>query len=107
MPEKSNPPKVPKLVPKFATEAEEARWWFENRKMVEKEFRRAMRSGTVRHGTAQKLIQSPTSRNITIRMPIADIDRARVMAEKKGLGYQTYMKMLLREALDREARRGA
>ena len=27
------------------------------------------------------------------------------MAEKKGIGYQTYMKMLLREALDRESRK--
>jgi hypothetical protein len=99
-------------VPKFGTEAEEAKWWYENREMVEEEFRTAIRGGTVRRGTAQRLTKEARkakdtreSRNITIRMPVADIDRARAMAEKKGIGYQTYIKMLLREALDREARR--
>jgi predicted DNA binding CopG/RHH family protein len=40
-------------------------------------------------------------------MPLDDIDRARVLAEKKGIGYQTYMKMLLHEALEREENRRA
>jgi predicted DNA binding CopG/RHH family protein len=35
-------------------------------------------------------------------MQEGDIERARRLAEKKGIGYQTYMKILLREALDRE-----
>jgi predicted DNA binding CopG/RHH family protein len=108
MPEKSKRP----LVPKFESEAEEAVWWFEHREMVEQELRRAIQDGTVRRGTAQRLSEearqakeAPESRNITIRMAVSDINRARTMAEKKGIGYQTYMKMLLREALDRETRR--
>lgn len=48
---------------------------------------------------------SANSRNITIRMQEADIERVRRLAEKKGIGYQTYMKILLREALDREDRK--
>ncbi len=35
-------------------------------------------------------------------MPVDDIERARRLADRKGLGYQTYMKMLLHEALNRE-----
>jgi predicted DNA binding CopG/RHH family protein len=44
------------------------------------------------------------SRNITIRMPLADLQAAREMAREKGLPYQTYMKMLLHQALEKERR---
>ena len=36
------------------------------------------------------------------RVPADDLDRARRVAERKGLPYQTYMKLLLREGLNRE-----
>ena len=42
-------------------------------------------------------------KNITIRVAISDIERARALAAQKGIGYQTLMKMLLKEALDRES----
>jgi predicted DNA binding CopG/RHH family protein len=38
-------------------------------------------------------------------MQEGDIERVRRLAEMKGIGYQTYMKILLREALDREDRK--
>jgi predicted DNA binding CopG/RHH family protein len=38
-------------------------------------------------------------------MPLADLERARTLSARKGLAYQTYMKMLLHEALDREENR--
>ncbi len=47
------------------------------------------------------------SKNITIRVALADIERARSLAARKGIGYQTYVKILLKEALDRESRRVA
>jgi len=37
-------------------------------------------------------------------MPLADLQAAREMAQKKGLPYQTYMKMLLHQALEKERR---
>jgi predicted DNA binding CopG/RHH family protein len=95
-------------VPKFATEAEEARWWDRNSKMVEKELAAALKAGSTQSGTAQRLVkEARESKNITIRMPLAEVERARALAEKKGIGYQTYMKMLLREALDRESRKAS
>jgi len=39
------------------------------------------------------------SRQITIRLSNNEIARARQQAEAKGLKYQTYIKMLLHEAL--------
>lgn len=89
--------------PRFETEAEEAQWWDEHRDMAEGELIKAIRNGTARSGTAQRLARkSRASKNITIRMPLDDIERARRLADRKGLGYQTYMKMLLHEALGRE-----
>ena len=79
---------------------------YDNRDMVEKEFMTAIRNGAVGRGIAKRLAGvARESKNITIRMPVADIDRARDLAGKKGIGYQTYMKILLHEALNREAAR--
>jgi hypothetical protein len=41
-------------VPKFETEAQEARWWYENRDKVEDALMSAMDSGTIQRGTAQR-----------------------------------------------------
>lgn len=61
-------------VPKFATEAEEARWWDRNAKMVENELVAALRTGTAQPGTAQRLVQEAReSKNITIRIPVTEI----------------------------------
>jgi hypothetical protein len=91
------------IVPKFATEREEAIWWDDHKEIVEKNLIEAMKKGTAGRGIVQRLAkQIRESKNITIRMPIADLERARKLSQQKGLGYQTYMKMLLHEALDRE-----
>ena len=42
---------------------------------------------------------------VTIRMPPQDLATARRLAAEKGLPYQTYIKVLLREALRREAQK--
>ena len=65
----------------------------------------AIKTGAAKTGgPARVLRERRESKNNTIRIPIADIERARTLAGKKGIGYQTYMKMLLHEALDRESR---
>ncbi len=46
-----------------------------------------------------------SSVQIAIRLPQADLAQARKLAERKGLGYQTLLKMLVHEGLAREARR--
>jgi hypothetical protein len=42
------------------------------------------------------------SRLLSIRLPEPDIQLAQRLAERKGLPYQTYIKSLLHEALERE-----
>jgi hypothetical protein len=46
-----------------------------------------------------------SSVQIAIRLPESDLAQARKLAERKGLGYQTLLKMLVHEGLAREARR--
>ena len=78
------------VVPKFKTEAEEARWWYDNREKVEDALIHAMDNGTVRRGTARRLTsEARASRNVTIRMVEADLDLARRQAEEKVTGVQT------------------
>jgi predicted DNA binding CopG/RHH family protein len=102
MPGKAKRPKVPA----FKTEREEARWWDENKEMIERNLISAMKDGTAQRGTAVRLAaEARASKNITIRLPIADIERAQNLSAVKGLRYQTFIKMLLHEALDREEKR--
>jgi len=92
-----------KTVPHFESEADEATWWDDHQGMVEKNLLEGIAKGTAPRGTAARLSrQLRASNNITIRIAVEDIDRARRLAEVKGIGYQTLMKMLLHEALARE-----
>lgn len=43
---------------------------------------------------------------IALRLPEPDVAQARELAARKGIGYQTLLKMLVHEGLRREARRG-
>jgi predicted DNA binding CopG/RHH family protein len=51
---------------------------------------------------AQELLATG-SRQVTIRLSNTEIARAKQQAEAKGLRYQTYLKMLLHEALARNS----
>jgi len=91
------------VAPKFQSEAEEAKWWDDHMDIVGENLLEAMKKGTAHRGGPAALLRE--TRNITIRIANSDIERARKLAEQKGIGYQTYMKMLLREGLDREEKR--
>ena len=86
-------------IPKFENETDEANWLYENREKLAAYFVQAGKEGLVRHGTIkQRGATSPT----TIRLSAEDISRARTLAERRGLRYQTYIKMLIHQALERE-----
>ncbi len=84
-------------IPKFKNEAAEAAWWDAHPSVATRLMARALKAGTAR--------RSPL-KTVTIRLLVADVETARDLAQKKGLPYQTYMKALLHEALEKE-RRGA
>ena len=101
-----------RLVPAFATEAEESVWWYKNRNEHGKQLLAAVKSGEARVLTKERLREriaasrKPASPVVALRIPEADLALARKQAEQKGLPYQTYIKSLLHETLaEREKRR--
>ena len=89
-------------MPKFKSESEEADWWYANRKEVERELRAAEKAG--KGQSVNQILKEHQNRTqaITIRLSVADIERAKTQAEQKGLGYQTYLKSLIHQALSAE-----
>lgn len=94
-------------IPSFATEAEEAQWWFDNRERTAEWSEEAAAEGrttNLEQIRERRGMQGPTP-TVSIRIDPADLSRARALAERRGLRYQTYLKMLLHEALEQEGRR--
>ena len=90
------------VIPKFSSEAKEAAWWDAHRSEIDAEIRRRMKQKQPL--TLGGLLQgTKPSQPITLRISKEDLDKARQLAAQKGLGYQTYIKMLLREALAKNA----
>jgi predicted DNA binding CopG/RHH family protein len=80
----------------FANEAEEAAWWESHEDELADEFEKATSEGRVGIGTVARRAAISTT---TIRLDPDDIAKARVQAAKRGLRYQTYLKMIIHEAL--------
>jgi predicted DNA binding CopG/RHH family protein len=90
------------VIPKFSSEAKEAAWWDAHRSEIESEIRQRVKQKQPL--TLANLLQgAKSSQPITLRIPKEDLETARRLAAQKGLGYQTYIKMLLREALAKNA----
>jgi len=103
-----NRAKPTRTVPAFATEAEEAAWWYKNRRILDKELLAAARSGRLktldRKLLLTRIARSKAAKVVSIRLPEADLELARSQAAKKGLPYQTYIKSLLHQALDQQSK---
>ena len=83
-------------IPAFRTEAEEAKWWDSHPDAATEIMKRALKSGKARRAVPLK--------TVTMRLPVVDLKTAQDLAHRKGLPYQTYIKMLLHEALEKERR---
>ncbi len=83
--------------PKFRDEADEARWW--------EQMSDAMFDFAAEHGLKGKRPARGVARPTSIRLRPEDIERARKLAARRGLAYQTYLKMLIHEALRKEERK--
>jgi hypothetical protein len=90
-----------KELPAFENESEEAQWWFDNREAVGEDFAQAIREGRVTRGA---MVRRGLVRTPTIDIDPEDFSQAQALAEKKGVRYQTYLRTLIHEALEREAK---
>ena len=94
-------------MPKFKNESEEADWWTSRagRGYVTQQAAAAKARGLDITGSGLvKKLNKRRSVQIAIRLPAADLAQARKIADRKGIGYQTLVKMLVHEGLARTAR---
>ncbi|MGA2722904.1 MAG: hypothetical protein ABSG79_10880 [Bryobacteraceae bacterium] len=99
--------KTPQM-PRFKSESEEADWWVSKagRAYVKQKSGEAQSKGITTGGSKLvAVLNKKSSVQIAIRLPEADLAQARKIAGRKGIGYQTLLKMLVREGLAREAAR--
>ena len=105
------------IVPKSKSDIEEADWYAtpQGRRQTQREFARVLREGTLTRSTVSKITKTDpkvleqlmeqakdsATRAISIRIPIADLERARLVAKETGVGYQTVLKQAIRDGLKR------
>lgn len=78
-------------MPQFNSHEEEAAWFDTNGdKLIEL---------LAKHGKVVPPRQVERTQQLTMRIPLADIERAREIAANKGLPYQTVLKQAIREGL--------
>jgi hypothetical protein len=97
------------------SDAEQTDWYAseQGRRQTQREFDRALRTGTLSRSTGLKAAKTDpkgllrlmeqakenATRAISIRIPIADLERARRIAEKTSVGYQVVLKQAIRQGL--------
>lgn len=100
--------KKKRIIPAFPTEAQEADWWYRNRKKLDRDFVEAARAGELkvldRKTLMRRIARSKASKTVSIRLPESDLELARLQAAQRGLPYQTYIKSLLHQALEGQAK---
>jgi len=104
------------IKPKFRLKTDED--WYaspEGRRQTQREFERAAKEGTLIRssgaripGTDPKVLaalleqaKEKATRPVSIRLPVADIEAAKSIASKRGIGYQTVLKEAIRRGLRR------
>jgi CopG antitoxin of type II toxin-antitoxin system len=85
-------------IPRFKSEQQEAEWWDAHPEVITELFLRAKKQGKL----TRLPVAGGATRSVTIRLAAKDIEAAQELAEKRGLPYQTYIKMLLHQALEKE-----
>jgi predicted DNA binding CopG/RHH family protein len=102
----SRPKEQVAKTPRFKNEDQEARWWAsaEGREFL----KRQSAASTPKRQKGSNLVADlnrASSIQIALRLPAPDLAKAREIAGRKGIGYQTLLKMLVHEGLRRESRR--
>ncbi len=94
-------------VPKFADEQDEAKWWAsrEGRTFLKGQSPAKRAGGLGGSKLVERLVRAK-SVQIALRLPSPDLAKARAIAERKGIGYQTLLKMLVHEGLQRVEQQG-
>lgn len=85
--------------PDFESEKEEAEWYDTHQDELLTQFEQAAKDGTLARGTLARRAQTAAT---SIRLNTADVELAKTIAEKRGLRYQSYLKMIIHQQLMQE-----
>ncbi|MBI1788542.1 MAG: hypothetical protein HYR60_13455 [Acidobacteria bacterium] len=104
-----------KLKPELESAAAEAAWYAsqEGRRQTQREFERALKRGAILRSAGSNIplthakvlaelvekAKANVTKAISIRLPVADLERAQQIAVKEGIGYQTVLKRAIRAGL--------
>jgi hypothetical protein len=111
-------------MPRKSTELSESRLgtvetdWYASpagRRQTQREFERALKNGTLIRSSGSRLprtnpdiletllkqAKANATRPVSLRLSIADIELAKSLASKRGIGYQTVLKQAIRKGLKR------
>lgn len=110
-------PRKSKKLSESRSETEETDWYAspEGRRQTQREFERALRNGTLirspgsriprtNPGGVEALLEQAkmnATRPVSIRLSITDIELAKSVASKQGIGYQTVLKRAIHTGLAR------
>ena len=86
-----------KRIPKFKTEDEERKFWAEADSSEYIDWSKAEIS------TLPKL--KPSTKTISLRLPESMLEEIRILANKHDVPYQSFIKIILKEKIDREFKR--
>lgn len=98
--------KLPKDWSDCRNEEEEARWWDANSGRI---FDEAVRKGTLKITTLEEMVREAKRREragrqetkqLTLRVPVADLERAKEIGAKEGIGYQAVLKRAIHEGME-------
>jgi hypothetical protein len=93
-------------VPAFQSEAEEARWCYENRDYLDERFAEAVLEGRSRStSVAQRVLAARQTAMVTLGQE--DAAAATLLAEKRGVAVDTLLSELLHTAIQQETERAA
>ena len=108
-------PRKSEKLPKPGTE--ESDWYASpaGRRQTQREFERALKEGTLVRSSGSRIprtnpkvlealldqAKANATRPVSIRLSLADIELAKSIASKQGIGYQTVLKQAIRKGLKR------
>lgn len=83
-------------IPTFESKTDEARWFDSHRRELEDEMEMAIKQGRV---TRRLPVREERPVAVTILLSRDDVDAARERAAEQGIQYQTYIRVLVHQAL--------
>jgi predicted DNA binding CopG/RHH family protein len=88
-------------VPKGLSERQEAEWWDAHQEALESNFLEAMENGTIKSGNAERLLREARESE-KVSLARKDIERAKKLSKKRKVDYETFVRNLFHQAVERE-----